>query len=74
MHFVLSMMSGVEFVDALKRIGYPGADRLTGHSFDWLFDCEALVPFLTWFCEDIQSSNVLEEKELEEYVKSVPIH
>lgn len=61
-------MSGKEFVSALKRIGYPSVDKLDGHSFDWLFDCEALVPFLTWFCNDLQSSNVLDQKDQDEYV------
>jgi len=59
-------MSGVEFVEALRRIGYPGVDRLDGHNFDWLFDCESVVPFLTWFCKEVQSSNVLDKQDLDE--------
>lgn len=60
------MMNGEQFVDTLKRICYPGAEKLSGRSFDWLFDCETLVPFLHWFCDEIQESNVLTEKELSE--------
>ena len=60
-------MNGDDFLDALKRIGYPGADRLDSRSFDWLFDYDATLPFLKSFCKDVQSSNVLDKKDLDEY-------
>lgn len=60
-------MSGKQFVETLRRIGYPGADDLDGQSLDWIFDNEEFLPVLQWFCNEIHPANVLDPSELNEY-------
>lgn len=62
------MSQGRRFVRALSRIGYPKADEFEGDSLEWLFDCESLVPFLEWFCENIHETNVLSQEDLNRYI------
>ncbi|XP_069461129.1 HAUS augmin-like complex subunit 3 [Ambystoma mexicanum] len=50
---------GSEFVDTLKRIGYPKALDLQGNAFDWLYEDPECEPFLNWFCRSLDESNVL---------------
>lgn len=58
-------MSGLRFVDALKRIGYE--DNLCAESFDWMFEHEAILPFLEWFCDSIHAQNILSDDELRSF-------
>lgn len=60
-------MSGLRFVDALKRIGYEG--NLCAESFDWTFEHEAILPFLEWFCDSIHAQNILSDDELKRYCR-----
>jgi len=60
-------MSGKKFVEALSRLGYPGASELDGDSFDWIFEFDPVLPFLDWFCEGVQANNRLDPKDIEEY-------
>jgi sugar phosphate isomerase/epimerase len=55
-------MSGIRFVDALKRIGYHG--NLSAESFDWMFENEDTLPFLEWFCDSLHGQNVVTDEEL----------
>ncbi|KAB0341566.1 hypothetical protein FD754_018492 [Muntiacus muntjak] len=59
------MSCGKDFVETLKKIGYPKADSLNGEDFDWLF--VENEPFLKWFCENVNEQNVLSEEELEAF-------
>ncbi|XP_059131690.1 HAUS augmin-like complex subunit 3 [Peromyscus eremicus] len=61
------MSCGKEFVETLKRIGYPKADSLNGEDFDWLFEAVEDESFLKWFCGNVNEQNVLSEKELEAF-------
>ncbi|EGW11038.1 HAUS augmin-like complex subunit 3 [Cricetulus griseus] len=61
------MSCGKEFVETLKKIGYPKADILNGEDFDWLFDDVDFESFLKWFCGNVNEQNVLSEKELEDF-------
>ncbi|XP_077876999.1 HAUS augmin-like complex subunit 3 isoform X2 [Ictidomys tridecemlineatus] len=61
------MSSGNEFVETLKKIGYPKADILNGEDFDWLFENAEDESFLKWFCGNVNEHNVLSEKELEAF-------
>nr|XP_004656079.1 HAUS augmin-like complex subunit 3 [Jaculus jaculus]XP_044986307.1 HAUS augmin-like complex subunit 3 [Jaculus jaculus]XP_044986308.1 HAUS augmin-like complex subunit 3 [Jaculus jaculus]XP_044986309.1 HAUS augmin-like complex subunit 3 [Jaculus jaculus] len=61
------MSCGNEFVQTLKRIGYPKADSLNGEDFDWLFETVEDESFLKWFCGNVNEQNVLSEKELEAF-------
>ncbi|XP_031196896.1 HAUS augmin-like complex subunit 3 [Mastomys coucha] len=61
------MSRGNEFVETLKKIGYPKADILNGEDFDWLFDAVEDESFLKWFCGNVNEQNVLSEKELEAF-------
>ncbi|XP_061001356.1 HAUS augmin-like complex subunit 3 isoform X3 [Dama dama] len=59
------MSCGKDFVETLKKIGYPKADSLNGEDFDWLF--VENEQFLKWFCENVNEQNVLSEEELEAF-------
>nr|XP_051692664.1 HAUS augmin-like complex subunit 3 [Oryctolagus cuniculus]XP_051692665.1 HAUS augmin-like complex subunit 3 [Oryctolagus cuniculus] len=61
------MSCGKEFVETLKKIGYPKAAVLNGEDFDWLFEAAEDEAFLKWFCGNVSEQNVLCEKELEAF-------
>ncbi|XP_036056911.1 HAUS augmin-like complex subunit 3 [Onychomys torridus] len=61
------MSCGKEFVETLKKIGYPKADSLNGEDFDWLFEAVEDESFLKWFCGNVNEQNVLSAKELEAF-------
>ncbi|XP_006893667.1 PREDICTED: HAUS augmin-like complex subunit 3 [Elephantulus edwardii] len=61
------MSCGNEFVETLKKIGYPKADTLNGEDFDWLFETAEDESFLKWFCGNVSEQNVLSEKELQAF-------
>uniref|UniRef100_A0A5F4W8Q8 HAUS augmin like complex subunit 3 n=1 Tax=Callithrix jacchus TaxID=9483 RepID=A0A5F4W8Q8_CALJA len=61
------MSCGNEFVETLKKIGYPKADNLNGEDFDWLFEGAEDESFLKWFCGTVNEQNVLSERELEAF-------
>ncbi|XP_076440782.1 HAUS augmin-like complex subunit 3 [Babylonia areolata] len=56
-------MSGQQFIETLKQIGYPKAQALSPRGFDWMFEDEAVLPFLSWFCNSVGHQNVLSEEE-----------
>ncbi|XP_075400724.1 HAUS augmin-like complex subunit 3 [Tenrec ecaudatus] len=61
------MSCGHEFVEVLKKIGYPKADTLNGGDFDWLFETAEDKSFLKWFCGTVSEQNVLSEEELQAF-------
>ncbi|XP_074086030.1 HAUS augmin-like complex subunit 3 [Macrotis lagotis] len=61
------MSCGNEFVETLKKIGYPKSDNLNGEDFDWLFETDDNKPFLEWFCRNVNEQHVLTEKELQAF-------
>ncbi|XP_006874161.1 PREDICTED: HAUS augmin-like complex subunit 3 [Chrysochloris asiatica] len=61
------MSCGNEFVETLKKIGYPKAAMLNGEDFDWLFETAEAESFLKWFCGNVNEQNVLSEKELQAF-------
>ncbi|NXP04593.1 HAUS3 protein, partial [Thinocorus orbignyianus] len=61
------MSCGKDFVETLKKIGYPKADELNGEDFDWLFESSEEKSFLEWFCGNVNEQNVLSEKELQDF-------
>ncbi len=52
-------MSGDQFLETLRDLGYEGAAKTDGKSFDWMFEDPVLAPFLEWFCDNIRQGNVL---------------
>ncbi|KAJ8305851.1 hypothetical protein KUTeg_016396 [Tegillarca granosa] len=60
-------MSGRQFIDTLKQLGYPKADTEDPNAFDWMFENEAVFPFLEWFCNNVSSANVIDLKDIEAY-------
>ncbi|KAH9489462.1 hypothetical protein Btru_046280 [Bulinus truncatus] len=60
-------MNVQNFIDTLKRIGYPNSDSLDPNSLEWALENEATLPFLKWFCDNINEENVLSTEEMEEY-------
>ncbi|XP_049742558.1 HAUS augmin-like complex subunit 3 [Elephas maximus indicus] len=61
------MSCGNEFVETLKKIGYPKADTLNGEDFDWLFETAEDESFFKWFCGNVNEQNILSEKELQAF-------
>ncbi|NXY87807.1 HAUS3 protein, partial [Alcedo cyanopectus] len=63
------MTCGKDFVETLKRIGYPEADELNGEDFDWLFESSDVRTFLEWFCANVSEQHVVSEAELQAFEK-----
>ncbi|XP_068259754.1 HAUS augmin-like complex subunit 3 [Nyctibius grandis] len=61
------MSCGNDFVETLKKIGYPKADELNGSDFDWLFEASEDRSFLEWFCGNVNEQHVVSEKELQDF-------
>ncbi|KFP28392.1 HAUS augmin-like complex subunit 3, partial [Colius striatus] len=61
------MSCGNDFVETLKKIGYPKAHELNGEDFDWMFDSSEVKGFLEWFCGNINEQHVVSEKELQDF-------
>ncbi|NXT90059.1 HAUS3 protein, partial [Anhinga rufa] len=61
------MSCGNDFVETLKKIGYPKADELNGDDFDWLFESLEDKSFLEWFCGNVNKQHVVSEKELQDF-------
>jgi len=57
-------MNGQEFIYALERLGLVNVNNVDGQSYSWMFDHELLLPFLDWFCAELQTTNVLKLSEL----------
>ncbi|XP_018013313.1 HAUS augmin-like complex subunit 3 [Hyalella azteca] len=63
-------MLGSKLVDKLEELGLCEPKSLVGSDLDWLFigsENEALKGFCNWFCDNINSSDVLSEEELLQY-------
>lgn len=62
------MSCGGDFVETLRKIGYPAAEALHGEDFDWLFEAGGgAEPFLRWFCGSVSERNVLSEAEVQAF-------
>ncbi|XP_074397759.1 HAUS augmin-like complex subunit 3 isoform X1 [Zonotrichia albicollis] len=61
------MSYGKDFVETLKKMGYPKADELNGEDFDWMFESPEDKSILEWFCGNINVQNVVSEEELQDF-------
>ncbi|NWR50917.1 HAUS3 protein, partial [Regulus satrapa] len=61
------MSCGKDFVETLKKVGYPKADELNGDDFDWMFESSESKSFLEWFCGNINEQHVVSEEELRDF-------
>ena len=59
-------MSGLELQQSLQALNYPNPHNLDAESHEWMFDHEAIVPFLEWFCNEVQPSNLLDPRDFKE--------
>lgn len=70
MVFLLQIvMNGCHLVEHLQLLGIPGAERLEGDSYDWIFlsgESASLATFFQWFTENVSASDVLTDEELNE--------
>jgi len=58
---------GSKFVSKLEQIGIKNCQELDGSSIDWVFMSEENAPlkqFVTWFCDNANSADVLTEEEV----------
>ncbi|KAL5021994.1 hypothetical protein ScPMuIL_001149 [Solemya velum] len=60
-------MSGVQFAETLRCLSYPNVENLVPQGLDWMFENEAILPFLEWFCNNISSSNLLDPRDVHEF-------
>ncbi|XP_074642510.1 HAUS augmin-like complex subunit 3 [Tubulanus polymorphus] len=60
-------MNGGHFVETLRRLGYPNADKLNRSAFDWMFESGNMAPFLEWFCTSLDSKNRLSPEKWKRY-------
>ncbi|XP_077598824.1 HAUS augmin-like complex subunit 3 [Stigmatopora nigra] len=64
------MLSGKDFVEAMTRLGYPGASSLGSSEFDWLFTGPPEnLPFLNFICRGLNRRNVLTHEEARAFDK-----
>ncbi|NXQ32240.1 HAUS3 protein, partial [Alaudala cheleensis] len=61
------MSRGKDFVETLKKVGYPKADELNGEDFDWMFESSEEKSFLEWFCGNLNEQHVVSEEELQDF-------
>ncbi|NXP50722.1 HAUS3 protein, partial [Heliornis fulica] len=61
------MSCGNDFVETLKKIGYPNAHELNGEDFDWLFELSEEKSFMEWFCGNVNEQHVVSQKELQDF-------
>ena len=64
--FSIQNMSGQDFICVLQQLGFENLNNMTGQSFAWVSDYDPLLPFLDWFCTELQATNVLTSNELEQ--------
>ncbi|XP_077445476.1 HAUS augmin-like complex subunit 3 [Stigmatopora argus] len=62
------MLSGKDFVEAMARLGYPGASSLEASEFDWMFTGPPEnLPFLNFVCRGLNRGNVLTPEEVQAF-------
>ncbi|XP_063962481.1 HAUS augmin-like complex subunit 3 [Lytechinus pictus] len=61
------MNYGKKLKETLKRLDYPEAHELQAEAFDWLFENDAIAPFLDWFIDNVGPANVLSSQEITEF-------
>uniref|UniRef100_A0A0B7A1I8 HAUS augmin-like complex subunit 3 N-terminal domain-containing protein n=1 Tax=Arion vulgaris TaxID=1028688 RepID=A0A0B7A1I8_9EUPU len=60
-------MSSSNFIETLRRIGYPKADDLDPQALEWAYELDATLPFLKWFCNCVGEDNFVSASEIHEY-------
>ena len=65
-YLLSAAMSGSELLTTLLRLNYPKHHQLDGQSFDWMFENEAIAPFLEWFCHEVQPANLIDPRDMQE--------
>jgi len=64
---IMSSEDGQSLHSLLTSIGAPSMEKLSPDGLDWLFENDSCLPFLKWFVAQIDSSNVVDGKSLEEF-------
>ncbi|XP_062578484.1 HAUS augmin-like complex subunit 3 [Saccostrea cucullata] len=60
-------MSAQQMLAVLRDLGYPKAGKLDPKGLEWMFENDAMLPFLEWFCNSISAANVLTKEEMEQF-------
>lgn len=54
-------------IAVLQELGYPKASKLDPKGLEWMFENEAMLPFLEWFCNSVSTANFLSKAEVEQF-------
>lgn len=53
-------------IAVLQELGYSKASKLDPKGLEWMFENEAMLPFLEWFCNSVSTANFLSKAEVEQ--------
>ncbi|XP_071954391.1 HAUS augmin-like complex subunit 3 [Antedon mediterranea] len=61
------MEIGKKVVEIINSLGYRGSHEIQAEDFEWMCEDEAVLPFLDWFCSNVNPSLIITSKEMTEF-------
>ncbi|XP_033103597.1 HAUS augmin-like complex subunit 3 [Anneissia japonica] len=58
---------GRKLAETINSLGYKGSHELQAADFEWMCEDEEILPFLDWFCGNVNPSNIITPEEMEEF-------